>query len=206
MDLVTLASYLFDTGGNVAVKEQGAESAGHLFEKICLWLVPLAGATISSGDCVALGRGEMRTPLGNLKLPPMNTLSYDWKREENLVADVFYQPLITNLESGFAFCVLTQADGSFMLIVLRVTIAETHAIKGNDLHDIFKAFPLAIREHITRSITRSILLFVTPFGGKLNSLQSFHSQPSEVAIEWPDCVRYIEQWVYRHRLVQANTI
>jgi hypothetical protein len=187
---VTEAKNWFNAGGGLASEKLGAVSAGHLFEKICLWLVPFAGRMISP---VTLRQDQMA--LGDITLPQMQTLVCNWKELHNLQCNVLYQPLIANLESGDAFCLL-QLVNEYSLIVLQVTVGEKHPVKANGLKEIFQAFPVDIKARITRKV----IIFVTPMEGKLRTLQPLHNQDDKVMAlaNIPHDARNFEQWVYRH--------
>ncbi len=191
---------LFDAG--VASEEYGGGSSGNLFEKICLWLKPIAGNTI-----------EIR-PISNspndsfsLHLPPMELLEYHWKENarndptKRLQVNICYQPKISNLESGNSFCVVPWGTGVdqqpvYALAVLQMTVGETHPVKVNGLHDILLAYP----EEIQKRIVEKMLIFVTPLDGKLNSVQPLHTQDNKVADSIPQLVKGFKQYVCRIKL------
>ena len=195
--LVAQAASWFNAGGGLASEKLGAASAGHLFEKICLWLVPLSGSTIQP---TALGqREDVGWFGGEMKLPLMKSLDYNWKDLKNLEEGFLYQPRISNLESGDAFCLVRHDDGLLTLVILQVTVGEKHPVKANGLKEIVRAFP-----EPTRSlIARKVIIFVTPLDGKLNTVQALHSQKRKVlsASNIPREVRDFEQWVYRHAII-----
>eukprot|EP01039_Chlorochromonas_danica_P011205 gene11205-12497_t len=170
---------LFNAG--VAPVVYGGGSAGNLFEKICLWLKPIAGQTISA-------QSMQTTETYNISLPAMAVLEYHWKENarddesKKLLPNILYQPKISNLESGDAFCVFPSGFGQdglpvFLLVVLQITVGESHPVKVNGLHDIILAYP----ESIHLRIVKKILVFVTPLDGKLNSVQPLHTQENKVA-------------------------
>jgi hypothetical protein len=74
----------------------------------------------------------------------MQILPDSWKYKagkqetERLNSDILYQPRISNLESGDAFCVISDpSDGtSLMLIVLQITVSKVHKVKSNGLNEI----------------------------------------------------------------------
>lgn len=188
--------YLFNAG--VASEVYGGGSAGNLFEKICLWLKPIAGQTI------AVQTLSKPTESFNIHLPLMNLLEYHWKENarddatKKLQPNILYQPKISNLESGDAFCVLPSGFGqdeqpAFLLVVLQITVGENHPIKVNGLHDIVLAYP----EFIQQRIIKKMLVFVTPLDGKLNSVQPLHTQQNKVAQVIPKLVQGFEQCVCR---------
>ena len=72
--LVASAVDLFYTGGSLASLMLGAVSADNLFQKICLWLVPLANTIINP---VALNASFAR--LGDIVLPNIEVLVHNWK-------------------------------------------------------------------------------------------------------------------------------
>jgi hypothetical protein len=191
--LIAEALGLFNAGGGVA--SLGAVSAGHLFEKICLWLAPIAGKSIRPE---LLGRSDF--PLDRILLPQVQILPPKWKQLKNLVFDILYQPTISNLESGDAFCVV-KMTGIWTLVVLQVTVAENHPIKANGLKVIYDAFP----DNLRTLIQRKLLVFVTPPSGNLCDIQPYHDQKNHVMKDRiPPIVREFEQCVYRHSIVTPD--
>ena len=187
---------LFNAG--VAPDVYGGGSAGNLFEKICLWLKPVAGNEIMI-ETIDLPKDFI-----TLKLPLTSILQYHWKENarndpsKKLQPGVLYQPKIANLESGDSFCVLQRGYGTdgqpvFWIVILQITVGENHPVKVNGLHDIILAFP----EHIQHRIVQKLLVFVTPLDGKLNSLQPLHTQDNKVAQIIPKLVRGFQQCVCR---------
>lgn len=180
---------LFNAG--VASEVYGGGSAGNLFEKICLWLKPVASQTIQV-------QSMQTTNIYNIPLPAMAVLDYHWKenaRDEEskkLLPNILYQPKISNLESGDAFG-LVPNESSFHLVVLQITVGEKHPVKVNGLHDIILAYP----EFIQQRIEKKLLVFVTPVDGKLNSVQPLHTQQNKVALTIPQLVQGFEQCVCR---------
>jgi hypothetical protein len=192
--LVTEATGWFNAGGGkIASEKLGAVSAGHLFEKICLWLVPFAGKTITP-----MSLSQQQAPLGSIVLPSMQSLPHDWKENGNLTCGVLYQPLISNLESGDAFCLLSLPNGGFCLVVLQVTVGEQHPVKANGLKCIFQAFRADLKEQILRKV----IIFVTPNEGSLCTWQPLHNQNGKVmtSANIPLEARNFEQWVCRYHL------
>lgn len=195
--LVADAANLFNAGGGLATEKLGAVSAGHLFEKICLWLVPLSGRKITPKALWSEGKVD-DVPLGQITLPSTKILPYNWKKLKDLEEGFLYQPLISNLESGDAFCLLNH-NGLHMLLVLQVTVGQSHPVKANGLKEIVLAFP----EPKRLLIARKVIVFVTPSDGKINAVQALHSQNGTVlsASTVPHEVRDFEQWVYGHAIV-----
>jgi hypothetical protein len=188
---------LFNAG--VASEVYGGGSAGNLFEKICLWLKPIAGQAISAKSMQTAETYSVQLPAA------MALLEYHWKENasgdesKKLQPDILYQPKISNLESGDAFCVLSSGLDNygqpvFLLVVLQITVGENHPVKVNGLHDIILAYP----ELIQLRIFKKLLVFVTPLDGKLNSIQSLHTQQNKVAQVIPNLVKGFEQCVCRH--------
>ena len=194
--LLAEAAALFNAGGDIACNTLGGASAGNLFEKLCLWLAPLAGSTIS---CVTL---ENNVDTFKFAVPKYEILNRNWKEEHNLVSGVLYQPSVSNMEAGDAFCVLL-INGVYSLIVFQMTVAEIHPIKANGLTYIYHAFA----ESIKNQIVRKIVVFVTPIDGKLWTKQQIHTQGRTVFKRDQDIpieARNFEQWVYRHFVVSLN--
>ena len=105
-----------------------------------------------------------------------------------------YQPLISNQESGDAFC-LMQHEGLLKLLVFLVTVAERHPVKANGLKDIVRA----LNEKTRLLIARKVVVFVTNLDGKLTTVQDLESQKSKVLSALSE-IRDFEQWVYRHTI------
>ncbi len=197
--LVAEAIGLFNAGSAVASEKLGSISAGHLFEKICMWLVPISGKLIEEANPLLNRNAILTTPIWNsVRLPEIKYLPYNWKNS-NLTSGFLYQPLICNLESGDAFCLISTEE-SFMLLVLQVTVGENHPIKVNGLMDIYLSFDLELRN----KITRKVLLFVTPFDGKLKSLQPYHTKKGVVIINNNTVVSEFEQWVHWYVLAKEH--
>lgn len=68
-------------------KSFGAVSAGHLFEKICLWLVPLSDKTITPNPLSPEHRGA--SSLGDIHLPQMQILGPLLEEASKLARRVF---------------------------------------------------------------------------------------------------------------------
>ena len=185
--LLSDASALFRAGVDFACDKLGDGSAGNLFEKLCLWLAPVAGRTIT---CQALETNI--NPLV-IEIPSYQILKREWKEEQSLISGVLYQPAISNMEFGNAFCVLL-LNGECVLIVLQITVAAMHPIKASGLKHIYRAFTESIR----KQIQRKLIIFVTPFDGKLKAKQRIYSQGDQ---DIPEEAKYFEQWVYRHGVV-----
>lgn len=179
--------------GGVASEVLGGSSAGNLFEKVCLWLKPIAGQSISA-------RSMETANTYNITLPVMTLLEYHWKENarddltKKLQPNFLYQPKISNLESGDAFCVLPSGLANdqqpvFLLVVLQITVGENHPVKVNGLHDIILAYP----EFVQQRIIKKLLVFATPLDGKLNSVQPLHTQQNKVAQVIPNLVKGFEQ-------------
>lgn len=186
---------LFNAG--VAPEVYGGGSAGNLFEKICLWLKPIAGHQISAQSLLEPLRSF------HIVLPAMGLLEYHWKENardnelKKLLPGVLYQPKISNLESGDAFCLVPyerDQDIFYLLVVLQFTVGEKHPIKINGLNDIVLAFPESLRKRIVDKL----FVFVTPPEGKLNKVQPLHTQNNKVAENIPLLVQGFIQCVYRH--------
>ena len=192
--LVLEATAWFSAGGEIAAQKYGAATAGWVFERICLWCVPLAGREIC---CEPLGANL--PPLDKFTLPALQLLSNWWKEEKNLMPNLLYQPTVANMEAGDGFCVV-KINGADMLVVLQITTAASHPVKATGLKRLYEAFPQAVRS----KIGRKILIFVTPQDGKLRTLQTFHTLKDEEfkrGSDIPAPASEFEQWVYRYNPV-----
>ena len=185
------AAALFNTGRYLRFLEFQANTVGYIFEKLCLWLTPVAGSTIT---CKALHANMV--PLV-LSVPNAKTLDSKWNDNGIcLMSGVLYQ--LSNMEAGHAFSIQL-VNGEYALIVLQMTVAEVHPMKADGLSYIYNAYPKAI----SKLITRKIIIFVTPVDGKLRNKQPIHAQNNDLfvsACDIPSGVDDFEQWVYHHHL------
>ena len=186
---------LFNQGGGLGSATYGGASAGNLFEKICIWIIPLAGEEIAEGGCISLIDGQR--PLGAFKFPTvLSSLPHDFKKtHKNLTTDVFYRPLSATLESGDSFCVLN-LNGIITLIVMQFTVAENHGVRYRGLTEIYEA----IEESVRVSIEKKVVLFVTPLDSNLRSKQAFLNAEGKLYKQTTD----FEQWVYKRKLVRRK--
>ena len=188
--LLADAAALFNSEGDIACRKLGGASAGNLFAKFCLWLAPVAGRTIT---CESLETREVPVVAA---IPNCQILHRSWKEEHNLVPAVLYQPAVSNMEAGHAFCVLL-VNGETILIVLKVTVKEMHPIKADGLTRIYHAFTESIR----KQINRKMIIFVTPVAGKLRTKQHIYTQgttPFNRDQDIPAEAENFEQWVCRY--------
>jgi hypothetical protein len=191
--LLATATSIFNSGDASAT--YGNVSAGNFFEKICLWLVPLSNNRIKIENL--LTKAE-RT----VTLPDMAFLPRDWKNPASegnkLTTNVLYQPRISNLESGDAFCVIFDDDNSskLTLIVLQITVGASHPVKVNEISKIFGSFRQAIQE----KIQTKLLVFVTPFHGTLNVVQPWHTVDNKVCMLIPVVVQDFCQCVFGYKI------
>lgn len=174
---------MFNSGA--ALDSYGAVSAGHLFEKICLWLQPLDNHCITAASLGSDAAITFTVPATRLALP------HDWKKTGQLPENILIVPRISNLESGDAFCVVER-----MLVVFQVTVAKSHPVKVNGLRDILLAFP----EHVRANITQKLVVFVIPKHGTLDKEQALHTQKGEQVVSMPRIVNDFQQYVYRHEI------
>ncbi len=174
-DLLSMPVSLFNAG--VASEVYGGGSAGNLFEKVVLWLKPIAKKTITIKSLV--DGTEM-----DVTLPDSEILPRYWKavgdRDGNLRHGVLYQPRIANLESGDCFCVIGR-EGGYVVVVLQMTVGRNHPIKVNGLRDIVLAYPMQTRN----ALVGKVLVFVTPVHGALDAQQPYHTQDGKVAQRFP---------------------
>ena len=158
-------------------KTLGEVSAGLILEKFCLFLSPIYGKTLEprplnkTDDDMMLP--ENINSAFSLSLPKeMELLNSTFVTEKNLKPNIFYHPRSTNLQSGDAFCAIS-INGSniteYILIVLQITVAESHPIKVKGLQDILSAYP----DEIRKKITKKELVFVTTNFRKMKSLQRY---------------------------------
>jgi hypothetical protein len=180
---------LFNAG--VASEVYGGGSAGNLFEKVVLWLKPIAGQTItlrSLTDSTELV----------LTLPTYTLLPRNWKSSTNtdkLSPGCLYQPRISNLESGDCFGIV-EHNGIFVLFVLQMTVSKKHPIKANGLRDIVLAYPLDVQN----ALSKKLLGFVIPMHGALDSVQPLHTRDGKVIERIPTGVEGFEQYVCEYKI------
>jgi hypothetical protein len=189
-DLLTQAISFFNAG--VASQVYGGGSAGNLFEKVVLWLKPVAGQTITWRS-LADGTELVMT------LPAAEILPRHWKSSTNadgmLRPGCLYQPRISNLESGDCFGVV-EHDGAYVLIVLQMTVSENHPIRANGLRDIALAYPLDVRN----ALSKKLLGFVIPMDGALRSIQPLHTRDGKIIERIPVEVQGFEQYVCQYKI------
>ena len=181
----------FNCGATVASSTYGGGSAGKLFEMICLWLKPIEYKTITARMLVGGSK------VGPFVMPKISLLSYHWTTDQ-LQPNKLYQPRISNLESGNAFCLLPIDGGLYDLIVLQITVGESHPVEANGLNKIVSAFP----EELRMRMHNKFLMFVNPVDGKLNKPQPLHTQEEKEmsAAHIPTFARNFVQCVYYHKV------
>lgn len=178
------------------LKAYGPGFAGHLFKKLVLWWTPLATKTVT-----LMTLADPSNQL-TVTLPAMKVLPRWWKAakgssEGELDTNCLYQPRIANLESGDAFCVISEMDGSATLIVLQVTVGETHPINVNGLKNIVQAYPLTVQ----KALVKKCFVFVTPVHGALQRQQQpLHTQEGAVATHVPSEAQGFQQYVVEYDL------
>ena len=165
---------IFNRG--VSSERYGAATAGLLFEKFCLYAYPLYNQVLKLQPLEQTTSDETQSNKMQsiyLQLPSeMEHLDRFFVDKKDLKPDIFYQPRISNLESGDAFCMIAVTENgriAYKLIILQITVAEKHAVKINGLQKIIAAYP----DEIATNIIEKALVFVTPKCGKLNSFQSY---------------------------------
>jgi hypothetical protein len=178
---------LFNAG--VAPEVYGGGSAGNLFEKVVLWLKPIAMKTVTF-----ISLEDNKTEI-TVTLPEVELLAPDWEEVGNLKVGVLYQPKISNLESGDSFCVV-EVNDEYWLIVLQMTVGQKHPIKANGLQTIVMAY-----EERSRSLLKKkVLGFVIPVDGKLHGVQALHNQDGKVIQKVPKEVKDFKQFVCRYKI------
>jgi len=179
---------MFNAGA--ASEAYGAVSAGNLFEKICLWLKPLNGQHISAASLDQ----SFAKPLSIVVPEDRHVLAHNWKKTAQLPVNMLILPHICNLESGDAFFVAPCGSDRFLLVVFQITVATSHPVKINGLHDILLAFP----ENVRSKITQKFLVFVVPTHCPLDKAQTLYTQKNAHAKLVPNIVKGFKQYVYRH--------
>jgi len=191
--LIARAISLFDVG--VASNTLGSISTGNFFEKVCLWLVPIAEKSITVSF---FEEAESMV----FQLPKMSYLPTDWKNSAKLKENILYQPRICNLESGDAFCVIPDGNGKWKLIVIQVTVGKSHPIRANGLVHIFKSF----KSYIQKNIRSKYLLFILPKQGKLDHAQPLHTHKGNVITKVPTEAKNFRQCVFNYSISNDHDI
>lgn len=186
VQMLASAKGMFNAG--VAPDQYVAVSAGILFEQICLLLKPLDWQLITAASLENSGSISFTMPLER------HLLQRDWTRTSELSANLLIVPRISNLEPGNAFCLVQCDTDSYWLVVLQITVGESHPVKANELNEILRSFP----ENLRNKITRRVLLFVTPSYGPLIKKQTLQTQKNEPSVLLPGDVQSFEQFVYCH--------
>ena len=126
--LLAQATDIFNVG--VATSTYGSASAGHLFEKVCLWLKPLEGHRFTAA--ALLGRGAVDGETKEFVVPSSRELlPHDWKEASLLRPNIHYLPRISNKESGDSFYLTESSSGGageYLLVVFQITVAEKHEV------------------------------------------------------------------------------
>ena len=188
--MLAQAADVFNVGA--AASTYGSASAGHLFEKICLWLKPLEGNRFT-----AAALGSAGGPLKRFEVPSSRELlPHDWKEAPLLRPNIHYLPRISNLESGDSFYLVETTAEEYLLVVFQFTVAaKEHKVKSNGLSVIVKAF----QESLVCNITQKALVFVIPQHGSMATVQAIVTQKGHAITQnnMPLTVRGFQQYVYR---------
>ena len=131
----------------------------------------------------------------------MKILKHSLVEDNNLKPDIFYQPQISNMESGDAFCVISTANENgtkvYKLIILQITVAKKHIIKINGLQHIMAAYP----EEIRTNMVEKVFVFITPKNGNLNSFQSYVNRDGKTPkMNIPQDISEFKQYVMKYEL------
>jgi hypothetical protein len=179
---------IFNSGASKG--KYGAVSAGILFEKICLWSCPLNEKTLSMTPLEPGEAAEL-----NITFPRiLKKLPRNWASSGVLLPDKLYQPRISNLESGDAFCLLSLVDHCYHLVILQITVAETHSVKSNGLVKILRAYSN------NYNITKLSLVFVTPLYSELAKIQKITNQKGNKAKGLPSGLKDLRQYKLEYML------
>ena len=182
---------LFNSGA--ATEKYGAAAAGNLFEKICLYLMPLNG-TITAAK---LGGGDQVT----FDVPTVrHFLPGDWKETEKLPVNAHILPRISNLESGDSFFMENMGEDGFRLVVFQITVGKSHPVRANGLGKIVQAFPKKVR----KKIKEKLLVFVIPKHHTLDKVQQLVTQNNTEIRRVESIARSFQQYVYRHEIATAT--
>eukprot|EP01033_Poteriospumella_lacustris_P003711 gene3711-2639_t len=198
--MLARATGMFNAGA-AASATYGAVSAGHLFEKVCLWLTPLDGTCFTALSLSGGGSSaEFEVPTVRELLP------HDWKKTARLVPGVLYVPrIISTLESGSSFYLVRLRTGGYQLVVLQMTVETSHPVKSTGLH----AIRLAYVDDVRLQVARQALVFVLPANGAREREQALPTRKKEPTVDSahvPVAVRGFQQYVYRHMICEATDI
>ena len=187
--LLAQAIGIFNSGS--ASYTFGAGSAGHLFEKICLWLEPLTGKQI---EATMLDKSGLNNSV-NLTIPSFSQiLPHDWKVKGGLSAGQHYLPHVSNLESADCFYAAcnNEALGTYTLVNVQITVSENHPVKANGLVEIYEAYSC--------NITEVVVLFLVPVHCNLNCVQKLKTKEDSDLKRIPKILSELKQYVYRYRI------
>jgi hypothetical protein len=184
---ITEAENYFNEG--TAIKHYGVENAGFLFQKIVLWLKPLSGKFLKMDSLPSV---DPFYPKFSFRVPNVQLLAHDWRESRTLKPGVLYQPKISNMESGNAFCMITM--GNTILVVFQIAVAEHCAVKAKG----FEAIVQAIAPHVRQKLTQKMLCFVTPLHSKLCTVQSYHNDDETVSEILPAEVNDFQRYVVNY--------
>ena len=174
----------------------GPSTAGVMFEKLCLWLAPFAGKILEAQSLPLTANQQASSFVVPLESRVLNN---NHPPSGSLEPNCLYIPRFSNLESGDAFYVIPHGnDGKFQLVVLQITVAESHPVKVNGLNTIVSAY----QEEIVANIDQKVLLFVTYLNGQFRAVQSLTTQQGGAMADAsiPVNVREFQQYVCNYRL------
>eukprot|EP00981_Chlorochromonas_danica_P015852 scaffold14712_cov270-Ochromonas_danica.AAC.1 len=108
--------------------------------------------------------------------PRKEVLALNWREQKKyLEPNLLYIPPYGNLESGDAFC-LIKIDERWTLVILQCTISETHPVKQNGVKIIHDCYSM----NSQLAVDETVIMFMTPFNGKLETKQPLVTQDGEV--------------------------
>jgi hypothetical protein len=143
----------------------GGAADGKLFESLCLHTFPFSGELFTL-EPLLNGSGLNSI---TLRIPPKENLRKPLPVP--LQPDVLYLPSEDNFESADTFCVM-DVDKVRTLIIIQVTIGPTHDVKANGIEKIYNFYNFDNNGTIHNTIDNTIIVFMTPKNGRLNSKQN----------------------------------
>ena len=194
--ILNKASGIFNAGAGP--EAFGSVSAGHLFERLCLYLAPIHGKTLHAASLTDSTESvRLNVPVDRL------ILAHDWDTA-TLPINTLLLPGTTNFVSTDAFYVQQWVGKSgnvkSKLVMFQVTVAETHPVRISGLSAIVRAFG--------GPFDSVQLVFLTPLGGKLQLKQRLtHNSSQTVQIaenqDWLPCLK---QFVCRYEVPTSGMV
>lgn len=190
---VALAIYNFNSGAWRDVYYSGA--AGKLFEKMCLWSSPFTGKTLTMTRLDVTPFESVESTEMNITFPNIfEELPKNWTSGNALLPEALYQPRKAYYESGDVCCLLSTDNNCYHLVMLQMTVSDTHNVNSKDLLRIVDAYSSYC------SITELSLVFVTPLKGELVKMQTITTQNGSDTKHWSEGLKGLRQYKLEYKL------